>query len=232
MTMINSIARKNFYTIKMPSVVGVSSYLPIDSQRILAMVTGGTFSPLLYKKRKNSIIKEGSKMPSEGVRDRHNRLCRFFLFTVIPYALIAFSANALAGTVRIDLEALSLVESSGRNHAIGDGGKALGKFQIHSALVSDFNRFHKTQLKHADALNPVTAEKIADWALHTYFPIILRSKGIKSPTEAQILTCYNMGCGAVLKGKRATNYIKKYKRFGDRAGVSPPAITANRLKTA
>lgn len=160
-----------------------------------------------------------------------NKLRQFFLVSAVTYAFIDFCGNALADYPQIDLKALSLVESSGRANAIGDGGKALGLLQIHSALVSDFNRLNRTNLKHKDVLNPVIARDVANWALHVYFPLILKSKGISSPSEAQILTCYNMGCGAVLKGKVASSYVQKYNSFRGRDAVSPASITASRLKT-
>lgn len=159
-------------------------------------------------------------------------IARIGLWTFFLCALVdATSRDVLAENATINLEALSLVESSGRANAIGDGGKALGLLQIHSALVSDFNRLNRTNLKHKDVLNPVIAKKIANWALHVYFPLILKSKGIKAPSEAQILTCYNMGCGAVLKNKIATSYVQKYNSFRGRDAVSPASITASRLKT-
>jgi hypothetical protein len=112
----------------------------------------------------------------------------------------------------IDLSAIKTIESSGRVNAIGDGGKALGEFQLHKAVIDDYNRAFKTSYSHSEALNPKTAHKIAHWYFHNRIPSLL--KHYKRPlTLENVLTSYNMGIGAVLKGKTAKNYIQKYRRL-------------------
>lgn len=116
----------------------------------------------------------------------------------------------------INLSAIKAIESSGCADAIGDGGKALGAFQIHKELVIDFNRLNRTNLKHSDVFNPKTAEKIASWAFNTYFPLVLKKK---NPTKEELLTCYNAGCGNALKKRYAIGYISKYESILKKMGV-------------
>lgn len=151
--------------------------------------------------------------------------------STVMLVLLAFGGNALAQNCSVNLEAIRFIESSGRANAIGDGGKALGLFQLHAGAVCDASRFLGKKYSHKEALEPSTALILADAYLNKVIPRYLKHYGLKDTLENR-LTAYNMGIGAVIKGKIATSYIKKYKQFGDRAGVSPPAITANRLKTA
>lgn len=139
----------------------------------------------------------------------HNPLQSTKSVAVSPTKSVAQNSNM----ARIDLNAISQIESSGNPKAVGDGGKALGQFQLHYPLIQDFNRWNGTQYPHKAALNPITARKIADWSLHTYFPKILRRMGLE-PTTDRLIVCFNAGCGALKRKnlpKTTQNYLKKYK---------------------
>lgn len=112
----------------------------------------------------------------------------------------------------INLSAISQVESSGRADAIGDKHlkhHAYGLYQIRKPLLSDFNHATKTNYTEKDMLDPSKASKVAYWAFNKYYPSILRHSK-KEVTEIALLTCWNMGQGSYLKGKRATDYQRKY----------------------
>lgn len=66
------------------------------------------------------------------------------------------------------LPALIAVESSGRDDAVGDNGKAYGPLQIHAILVADVNRIHGTSYRHRDAFDRDTAIEIARLYLSHY----------------------------------------------------------------
>lgn len=51
-------------------------------------------------------------------------------------------------------EALRAVESSGRVEAVGDGGKAVGLYQIHPEYVEDVNRISGKKYKLEDRCDP------------------------------------------------------------------------------
>lgn len=51
------------------------------------------------------------------------------------------------------MNAIAVVESGNDCSAIGDSGKALGAYQIHSILVDDVNRIYGTSFKHKDAFD-------------------------------------------------------------------------------
>lgn len=129
-----------------------------------------------------------------------------FLFTITPcYAL------------EVDLSLISQIESSNNPHAVGDNGKALGLYQLHKEPILDFNRSQNAQISHQDAFNQEIAYMLADWYLNTKIPQYIgyyakKGYAIQDTLENR-LTAYNMGIGALLKGKMASAYIYKYRRL-------------------
>jgi hypothetical protein len=121
--------------------------------------------------------------------------------------------NSSAIPVRLDL--IAQIESSGNPGAINKADNAgigsYGLYQLSPYVVADFNKRHKTSYNaKINALEPITASLIADWYLHKEIPRLL--KHFKKPvTLENVLTSYNMGVGAVLKGRVAKAYIAKYK---------------------
>ena len=119
--------------------------------------------------------------------------------------------------IRISLDAIAQIESSGNPRAINrkdNGGRgSYGLYQLSPYVVGDFNKAHKSSYKaQIHALEPITAHLIADWYLHKKIPAYL--KHFKKPvTLENVLTAYNMGIGAVVKGRVATAYIAKYRRL-------------------
>lgn len=131
----------------------------------------------------------------------------------LTLCLILLLSTATIGTAwaesAVSMPAIAQIESSNRADAVGDGGKALGLYQLHEAVVIDYNRHHKTSYIHQDALNPKIAFTLANWYANQEIPRLLRHFRLQDTLEHR-LTAYNMGIGAVLKGKKAGAYIKKY----------------------
>lgn len=66
-------------------------------------------------------------------------------------ALLAASAIQVPAT---DIyEAIAYAESRGIDCAVGDNGKALGRYQIHKIYVNDVNRIAKTNYTYDDRLD-------------------------------------------------------------------------------
>lgn len=60
---------------------------------------------------------------------------------LIPAALLCLAAGKSEPTISDELiSAIIMVESSGDDNAVGDGGKAVGAFQIWPIMVEDCNR--------------------------------------------------------------------------------------------
>ena len=66
------------------------------------------------------------------------------------------------------ISALIIVESSGNDQAIGDGGKAIGPLQIHRAVVLDVNRITGSNYRHSEMTNRVAARAVCEAYLKAY----------------------------------------------------------------
>lgn len=66
------------------------------------------------------------------------------------------------------ITALIIVESSGNDLAIGDGGKAIGPLQIHRAVVTDVNRITGSHYRHSEMTNRAQARAVCEAYLEHY----------------------------------------------------------------
>lgn len=128
-------------------------------------------------------------------------------------AVIMFGCNVASAELVVDMNKIAMIESSGCKNLVGDGGLALGCYQIHKSVVDDFNKYNPDNedfYSHNDMLNSLYAYVVADWYMNNRIPQMLRHYK-KPDTLENRLTAYNMGIGSVVKGKVATKYINKYK---------------------
>lgn len=103
------------------------------------------------------------------------------------------------------LDAVAMVESSGRTNAIGDGGKALGMFQLHRAAWEDAAKIDRSLGDYkTGALNRETSRRAA----RVYFQILsdrlIRAQAANSP--AMLYAAYN--CGFTGFSKRGFDLTK------------------------
>lgn len=117
----------------------------------------------------------------------------------------------------VDLSIIAKIESSGREKAIGDGGRSLGMFQLSKAVISEWNQAHPHDKKaHSDALNARIAHDLASWYVNVRIPQILRWLGFPVTVRNQIV-CYNAGCGALKREALppiTRGYLRKYQAMG------------------
>lgn len=66
------------------------------------------------------------------------------------------------------ISALIIVESSGNDLAIGDGGKAIGPLQIHKAVIVDVNRITGSNYRHSEMTNRAQARAVCEAYLKAY----------------------------------------------------------------
>jgi hypothetical protein len=78
------------------------------------------------------------------------------------------------------ITALIVVESSGNDLAIGDGGRAIGPLQIHKAVVIDVNRITGSHYRHQDMTNRAQARAVCEAYLRHY------AKGKTTEQQARI----------------------------------------------
>lgn len=110
----------------------------------------------------------------------------------------------------VNMEALCEVESGCRSFAIGDGGRALGAFQLHAGAVKDVNSLLKTNYSHDEAMDEAKGRAIADAYVNKVIPHYLRHYRLPDTLENR-LTAYNRGLKAVKKGQTASAYIQRYR---------------------
>lgn len=126
--------------------------------------------------------------------------------------LIALPFAGLADDVAL-LDAIAAVESGNSRLAVGDGGRALGAWQMHSPAWADANAYRKSkglpELSRSDWRSSDVQTRIAE-AFLLVVKARLLAAGVGSPTPGQIALCWNQGCaGAIRNGLRATNYSNR-----------------------
>ena len=102
------------------------------------------------------------------------------------------------------LEAVRMVESTGNDNAVGDGGKAIGPFQIHKAYWKDAVEFDKTLGgSYEDCYDRDYARRVVIAYMTRYAP--------KGATQEQLARLHNGGCGILKrKGTKAWNETTAY----------------------
>jgi hypothetical protein len=101
------------------------------------------------------------------------------------------------------ISALIIVESSGNDLAIGDGGLAIGPLQIHKAVVLDVNRITGSHYRHSEMTNRAQARAVCEAYLRHY------GKGKSIEEQARI---WNSGPSAHKKKAATDAYWAKVKK--------------------
>jgi hypothetical protein len=94
-----------------------------------------------------------------------------------------------------------------RDRAIGDNGRALGRYQIHAEAVKDVNRIYKTNYTHKDMFDPVKAEDVLVKYLTFWGKFNKKHKGIE-PSLKNLAAMWNGGGPSGFKNSKALNYAK------------------------
>lgn len=150
---------------------------------------------------------------SQLVRSAVLALGILFSFSFLPAYSEGALNSALQTSEHINLDVIAQIESSGNASAIGDGGKALGLYQIHPPVIIEYNRAKHVHKAHSCALEPRCATQVAEWYLGVRIPQILH--WMKKPVTTQnILICWNAGCGRIANPPAIIrNYLAKYERL-------------------
>lgn len=82
--------------------------------------------------------------------------------TILLLSLLAGPVAAEPDTGGLDLllDAIAQVESNRNPHAVGDGGRALGMYQIHRAYWEDGTRFLGVEWAYEQARDPQKARRV------------------------------------------------------------------------
>ncbi len=139
--------------------------------------------------------------------------CQILLSVILFTALLlpCKLANADVGSdINRLLPALAYVESGNNPKAVGDGGDAIGIYQIHRAYWQDAVDFDKTLGgSYNDCFNPEYAERVVRAYLKRYAPT--------NATVEQLARIHNGGCSILkkqhskkAKDKKAWDNTTKY----------------------
>lgn len=127
-----------------------------------------------------------------------------FISSVVPAAQAA---------VKIDLQKIARIESSGNPLAHNRKENAVGLYQIRQAVITEYNQRHpKVQFCLNDMFVPAKAAIVADWYFHIRIPEMLRH--FHHPvTLENTIQAYNQGIAYVGKplAPITKRYIAKYK---------------------
>lgn len=132
-----------------------------------------------------------------------------FLFTLAGL-ILASKIQAMSTWNHPLFRALRTVESSNRPRAVGDGGAAVGVYQLHHSYVMDVNRIYGTRFTHSDRLDPIKSHRIVRLYLAHYGRVYNKITG--KPATCEVLARIHNG-GPKGWRKSATNpYWAKVKR--------------------
>ena len=107
---------------------------------------------------------------------------------------------------------LIIVESNGKDNAIGDNGKAHGCLQIWDVVVSDVNEIYGTSYHHDDMFDRAKSKKVATlylthWGKHY-------EKITKKKANSEVLARIWNGGPNGWKNANTKSYWKKVKKVG------------------
>ena len=144
------------------------------------------------------------------------KLPAFCLVVLMPTWVAAASAAAVnPNDVERLLDAIARIESHGNPNAVGDGGRALGAYQIHRAYWEDGTELLGVDWPHRDATDPKKARRVVKAYLLHY------GKGRSLLEMARIHNAGPHGC----RKKATLPYARKILADGS----LPPGVHAQRL---
>ena len=108
------------------------------------------------------------------------------------------------------LNAIACIESNCDDAAVGDGGEAVGRYQIHKIYVDDVNRIAGTSYSYDDRYDPVKSKQMVIIYLTHYGDFYTRVTG-KTPTAEVLARIHNGGPYGYRK-KETTKYWNKVKK--------------------
>ena len=134
---------------------------------------------------------------------------------ILLFLALAYSLPTSAAEVTADLvNAIATVESGGDSKAIGDGGKALGMFQLHKVYVQDVNRILKRKAyTYEDRMNPKKSREMTIVYLK-YYGWVYESKTGKPATLEVLARIHNGGPNGWAKPATEKYWLKVKKALG------------------
>jgi len=174
--------RKSFMTMIPPlhSILDVKRYRKHCMNQIQIHLKEVGISYLVHLRVILSIIGKGKLM----------RRTRFYGFIVLIATLLPPTAKSASNAL---LDALFTVESSGNSRAIGDGGKALGGFQLWEGYFNDGCRILKVKWDYRTSAYDITKSRQIVRAYLDYYGRLYTKKTGKPATDYVLARIHNGG---------------------------------------
>ncbi len=138
------------------------------------------------------------------------KLIKMFLISTIWYQLLMVYAFC---EVKVNMDVISQIESSGNPNAINHSSGARGLCGLTYGALVDWNNQHKTKYKMDDLYNPDINMEIASWYMNEQLPTYFSHYEIEDTLDNR-LAAYNWGFFHLAKHhkmpKETRNYIIKY----------------------
>lgn len=176
----------------------------------LVLEEGNQFFPIggVYPNKDSAVKSLNEYMNNHKIRRRAVKfVVSAFLFLVANMNVFAANTHTLDDL----LAAIVQVESGGNPAAVGDGGRAIGPFQIWEVYFRDAQSFDKSlkNVQYKDVTNLTVAKKVVLAYFRRYEPIA--SKNLNFEVLARL---HNGGPG--WRNKSSTvQYWKKVKKYLD-----------------
>lgn len=111
---------------------------------------------------------------------------------------------------------IAMVESGANSNVKdGDGGLAVGMYQIHQSYVDDVNRVYGTEYTHEDMRTRSKAEDVVIKYL-TYWGSRYQLNTGKVPMAEDYFRLHNGGCHFWKKKHKTDGYVKKCQKIIER----------------
>jgi len=142
-----------------------------------------------------------NETPPRQAKDTMKLLALLFL------SLLGLSSSCEAADLRL-IDALIQVESSGRDHVVGDNGSAAGPLQVHTSVVADVNRLYGTKYTHREMHDRAKAIEVCSKYLSFYGS---EKRLGRPPTMEDLARIWNGGPQG-WRRSATLNYWQKVKR--------------------
>ncbi|MFW6311629.1 MAG: transglycosylase SLT domain-containing protein [Nanoarchaeota archaeon] len=123
--------------------------------------------------------------------------------------------------IKINMDIIKEIESSGNPQAYNQTSGASGLYQITNICLNDYNHYHTIQYTKDQLFNPEINYKVADWYINKRIPQLLEYYNLPDTVKNRLIA-YNAGITKVkayMLNKKipqeTKNYIKKYFRLLD-----------------
>lgn len=135
---------------------------------------------------------------------------RLMTVLILLHTLLVTAGGATHTVSRSLLDAIEQVESSRNVKAVGDGGKAVGCMQIHTAVVDDVNRIYGKSYKYSDRTDRTKSREIAKLYLAHWGKHYTKKTGLK-PTDQVLARIWNGGPSG-WSNRNTVNYWQRVKK--------------------